>query len=221
VPYGVFSVTFTATTVVVPGQKGVSIKATLGTSTITTTVSVAPIPTITVLQADYLIDLQMFKVAATTSFANSVLTFGTDPLSAPIGTMQFELGQFNGAAIMPTAPKYATIWNSNGGMVTVLVTAKLSSSATGGGGTGGGGTATGGGGGGSTATYKLTITKNGKGTVTANPTAASYAPGTVVTLTATPDPGFPWIGWGGACSGTATTCSVTMNANLSVVANFK
>jgi uncharacterized membrane protein YgcG len=228
VPYGVFSVTFTATTVVVPGQKGVSIKATYGTSTITTTVSVAPIPTITITQADYLIDLQMLKVAATTSFANSVLTFGTDPLSAPIGSMQFELGVFNGAAIMPTAPKYATVWNSNGGMATMLVTAKLSSSATGGGGTGGGGTATGGGGGGgatggggSTATYKLTITKNGKGAVTANPTAASYAPGTVVILTATPDPGFPWIGWGGACSGTATTCSLTMNANLSVVANFK
>jgi len=220
VPYGVFSVNFTATTVVVQGQKGVSIKAVLGTSSITTTVSVAPIPTITVLQADYLIDLQMLKVAATTSFANSVLTFGTDPLSAPIGTMQFELGQFKGAAIMPTAPQYATIWNSNGGMITVPVTAKLSSSATGGGGTGGGGGATGGGGG-STTTYKLTISKNGKGTVTANPTAASYAPGTVVTLTATPDPGSPWIGWGGACSGTATTCSVTMNANLSVVANFK
>jgi hypothetical protein len=200
----------------------VSVKATYGTSNITTTVSVAPIPTITVIQADYLIDLQMLKVAATTSFANSVLSFGTDPLSAPIGTMQFELGQFKGAAIMPTAPQYATIWNSNGGMITVPVTAKLSSAATGGGGgaTGGGGGATGGGGG-ATTTYKLTITKTGKGTVTANPTAASYAPGTVVTLTATPDPGSPWIGWGGACSGTATTCSVTMNANLSVVANFK
>jgi hypothetical protein len=222
VPYGVFSVNFTATTVVVQGQKGVSVKATYGTSNITTTVSVAPIPTITVIQADYLIDLQMLKVAATTSFANSVLSFGTDPLSAPIGTMQFELGQFKGAAIMPTAPQYATIWNSNGGMITVPVTAKLSSAATGGGGgaTGGGGGATGGGGG-ATTTYKLTITKTGKGTVTANPTAASYAPGTVVTLTATPDPGSPWIGWGGACSGTATTCSVTMNANLSVVANFK
>ena len=88
--------------------------------------------------------------------------------------------------------------------------------------TGGGGGGTGGGGGGSTATtYKISISKNGKGTVTADPSAASYAAGTVVTLTATPDPGSPWIGWGGACSGTAATCTVTMNANLSVTANFK
>jgi len=222
VPYGVFSVSFTATTVVVQGQKGVAVKATYGSSSITTTVSVAPIPTVTIVQADYLIDLQLLKVAATTTFANSVLTYGTDPLSAPIGTMQFELGQFKGSTIMATAPQYATVWNSNGGMATVLVTAKLSSSATGGGGgaTGGGGGATGGGGG-STATYKIVVNKNGKGTVTANPSAASYAAGTVVTLTATPDPGFPWVGWGGACSGTATTCSVTMNANLTVIANFK
>jgi hypothetical protein len=211
VPYGAFSVNFTVTTVVVPGQKGVSVKASYNTSNITTTVSVAPIPTITIIQADYLTDLQMLKIAATTSFANSVLSFGTDPLSAPIGTMQFELGQFNGAAIMATAPKYATVWNSNGGMVTVLVTQKLSSASTGGGG-GGGGTAS---------TFKLTVSKTGKGTVTVSPSAASYAAGTVLTLTATPDPGFPWIGWAGACSGTATTCTLTMNANLSVTANFK
>jgi len=70
-------------------------------------------------------------------------------------------------------------------------------------------------------TYKISLSKNGKGTVTANPSASSYAPGTVVTLTATPDPGSPWMGWAGACSGTATTCTVTMNANLSVTANFR
>jgi hypothetical protein len=166
----------------------------------------------------------MFKVAATTTFANSVLSFGTDPLSAPIGTMQFELGSFNGAAIMATAPKYATVWNSNGGMATILVTQKLSSAATGGGGGGGGGAAAGGGGaagGGAAASFKLTISKTGKGTVTVSPSAASYAAGTAVTLTATPDPGSPWIGWAGACSGTATTCKLTMNTNLSVTANFK
>lgn len=79
----------------------------------------------------------------------------------------------------------------------------------------------GGGGGGSVAAYKISISKNGKGTVTANPSAASYASGTVVTLTAVPDPGQPWVGWGGACSGTATTCSLTMNADKSVTANFR
>ena len=213
IPQFGFSATFTVTTIVVPGQKGVSVKASYNGSNISTTVSVAPIPTITITQADYLTDLHMFKVAATTSFANSVLSFGTDPLSAPIGTMQFELGSFGGAAIMATAPKYATVWNSNGGMVTALVTQKLSSA--------GGGVGAGGGGGGGTAAFKLTVTKTGKGTVTASPAAATYTAGTAVTLTATPDPGFPWIGWSGACGGTATTCKVIMNANLSVTANFK
>lgn len=80
---------------------------------------------------------------------------------------------------------------------------------------GGGGTTT------TTTTYKLSTSKNGKGTITTSPAAASYAPGTVVTLTATPDPGAPWVGWSGACSGTATTCSLTMNANYSVTANFR
>lgn len=223
VPQYAYSVTFPITTVVVPGQKGVSVKATYNGSNITTTVSVAPIPTITITQADYLTDTHMFKVQVTTALADSVLTYGTDPLSPPIGTMQFELGVFKGSMILATAPAYATVWSSYGGMVTVPVTQKLSSAATGGGG-GGGGSATGGGGGGggSTATtFKLTTSKNGKGTVTVSPVAASYAAGTVVTLTATPDPGSPWVGWGGACSGTQPTCTVTMNANLSVVANFK
>ncbi len=78
-----------------------------------------------------------------------------------------------------------------------------------------------GGGGGGGASFKIAISKNGKGTVTTNPTGTSFASGTVVTLTATPDAGQPWIGWGGACSGTSTTCSLTMTADKSVTANFK
>jgi hypothetical protein len=79
----------------------------------------------------------------------------------------------------------------------------------------------GGGGGGGTTGFRISINKNGKGTVTTNPTASSFANGTVVTLTATPDAGQPWVGWGGACSGTATTCTLTMNADKSVTANFR
>ena len=78
-----------------------------------------------------------------------------------------------------------------------------------------------GGGGGSTAGFKISVSLNGNGTVTANPAAQSYAAGTVVTLTATPKTGSPWVGWGGACSGTATTCTLTMDANKSVTANFR
>src|SRR5512143_3559299 len=39
---------------------------------------------------------------------------------------------------------------------------------------------------------------------------ASYGWKTAVTLTATPDPGSTFAGWSGACTGTATTCRVSM-----------
>ena len=41
-----------------------------------------------------------------------------------------------------------------------------------------------------------------------------------MTLTATPPAGKQFVSWGGACAGTANTCTVTVNANLSVQANF-
>ena len=47
----------------------------------------------------------------------------------------------------------------------------------------------------------------------------SYVKGTVVSLTATPDPGFLFAGWGGDCSGTGA-CSVTMDAARTVSATF-
>jgi hypothetical protein len=79
----------------------------------------------------------------------------------------------------------------------------------------------GGGGGGATSSFKISISKNGKGTVTTNPVATSFPSGTVVTLTATPDPGQPWIGWGGACAGTSPTCTLTMTSDMAVTANFR
>ena len=208
--YG-FSASFTLTSSIVTGTKGVSVKASLGASNVTSNISVLPIPTIVIVQADYFTDTHLFKVAATTTNLNATFTFGTDPLLGAIGTMQFELGQFKGASTaLLTAPALATVWSSDGGQATIAVIQKLS-------------TATGGGGGGGTATgfFKITTAKNGKGTVTANPNAATYAAGTVVLLTATPDPGSPWVGWGGACSGTATTCTLTMNSDKAVTANFR
>lgn len=79
----------------------------------------------------------------------------------------------------------------------------------------------GGGGGGTTTTYKISVSLNGKGSVSASPAASSYPAGAVVTLTATPDAGSPWTGWGGACSGLDSTCTLTLNANASVTANFR
>jgi hypothetical protein len=70
--------------------------------------------------------------------------------------------------------------------------------------------------------YTLTVTTagSGSGTVTANPSGPTYAPGTSVTLTASPASGSVFTGWSGGCSGTSSTCTLTMNANTSVTATF-
>jgi formylglycine-generating enzyme required for sulfatase activity/pimeloyl-ACP methyl ester carboxylesterase len=76
--------------------------------------------------------------------------------------------------------------------------------------------------------FQLTLQKTGSGTVTSNPTglncdagcsSASYdfPPGRVV-LTASPAASF--LGWAGACSGTAPSCTLTMDADKSVTARF-
>jgi uncharacterized repeat protein (TIGR02543 family) len=82
-----------------------------------------------------------------------------------------------------------------------------------------------------TTNHRLTVAVGGTGIVTASPTgdvaiscpsacAANYASGTVVTLTETPGTGQTFSGWSGACSGSATTCVVTMSSDLSVTATF-
>ena len=68
--------------------------------------------------------------------------------------------------------------------------------------------------------FTLTTTVSGSGTVTRNPNAASYASGTVVTLTATPGAGQQFLGWSGDLTGTANPASITMSANRSVTATF-
>ncbi|CAN5162204.1 hypothetical protein BH20ACI2_BH20ACI2_04410 [soil metagenome] len=79
-------------------------------------------------------------------------------------------------------------------------------------------------------TFSLNITKssNGSGVVTSDLPGVNcgtdcskiYNIGTVVTLTAAPDPGTNFVGWsGGGCSGTGT-CIVTMNQMTVVTATF-
>ncbi len=66
------------------------------------------------------------------------------------------------------------------------------------------------------------------GTVTSSPAGIScgsdctelFNRGTAVTLTATPAAGYRFTGWTGDCSGTATTCQVSMTAARSVGAAF-
>ncbi len=80
-----------------------------------------------------------------------------------------------------------------------------------------------------TVTYKLDIKRNGKGTVTFSPTGSSssgtvFAPGTVVTITATPDPtdrNSIWKGWTGDVISSSQTITVTMSRTISVQANFR
>ncbi|MBI5258231.1 MAG: InlB B-repeat-containing protein [Burkholderiales bacterium] len=79
----------------------------------------------------------------------------------------------------------------------------------------------------STTPWSLVVSTSAGGTVASSPAgiqcgalcSATYAPGTVVVLTATPASGYRFVGWSGACSGTAG-CSVTMDAAKSVSASF-
>jgi GH25 family lysozyme M1 (1,4-beta-N-acetylmuramidase) len=48
----------------------------------------------------------------------------------------------------------------------------------------------------------------------------SVDPGTAVTLTAQPDDGAYFTGWGGACSGKGVACTITMRGNRTVRARF-
>ena len=76
--------------------------------------------------------------------------------------------------------------------------------------------------------YTLTVSEQGPGTVSSNPggiscgsaCSANYPSGSVLTLTAVPGHGATFRGWsGGGCGGTGT-CTVTLNAAMSVTANF-
>jgi hypothetical protein len=83
--------------------------------------------------------------------------------------------------------------------------------------------------GGSGGAQTLTVSKagSGSGTVTSSPSgiecgstcSASFATGTVVTLSASPASASSFAGWSGACSGTGS-CTVTLNAAQSVTATF-
>ena len=60
----------------------------------------------------------------------------------------------------------------------------------------------------------------GGGSVTRNPDQATYPLGTVVTLTAAPDPGWSFSMWSGALSGNTNPDSITVDANKVVTATF-
>jgi len=79
----------------------------------------------------------------------------------------------------------------------------------------------------STQNFSLNVSVVGDGIVSSSPAGINcgadcsheYQSGTQVNLTATPNNGYVFDGWSGACTGN-TTCSITLNANLTVSANF-
>jgi len=76
--------------------------------------------------------------------------------------------------------------------------------------------------------HPLTVSTAGSGTVTSNvggiscpgTCSASYDHGTAVTLTASPGANSVFTGWSGDCSGTGTTCGLTMSGAMNVTATF-
>lgn len=76
--------------------------------------------------------------------------------------------------------------------------------------------------------FALAVTVNGNGTVRSQPAGidcgstcnATFAANTSVVLSATPAAGQVLSGWGGACTGAGTTCTVTMSQARSASATF-
>jgi hypothetical protein len=90
------------------------------------------------------------------------------------------------------------------------------------GGGGGGGAGRGG------SIFTLATSTTGSGSVTGNQggiacpgnCSAKLAPGTSVTLTATPQAGKSFLGWSGGCTGTTPTCTLTLADDTKVQASF-
>jgi hypothetical protein len=58
------------------------------------------------------------------------------------------------------------------------------------------------------------------GSVALDPPGGIYDPGTLVTLTALPDPGYRFTGWGGALAGVGNPASLVVDADAAVSASF-
>jgi hypothetical protein len=69
-------------------------------------------------------------------------------------------------------------------------------------------------------TFRLTVAVQGGGTVSRQPAARAYAPGSLFTLPATPRPGWRFAAWRGPCAGRPQTCRLTITRTVTVTAVF-
>ena len=72
-----------------------------------------------------------------------------------------------------------------------------------------------------TTTYLLTTTAGAGGSTSPLPGTYRYLSGTTVTVTATPDPYYNIGTWGDDCSGTLSTCTLTMDAAKTASVSFQ
>jgi uncharacterized repeat protein (TIGR02543 family) len=68
--------------------------------------------------------------------------------------------------------------------------------------------------------YTLTINIIGNGQVSRIPSQTTYAPSTIVQLTAIPDNGYRFVGWSGALVSSNNPESITMDSDKTVTATF-
>jgi uncharacterized repeat protein (TIGR01451 family) len=68
--------------------------------------------------------------------------------------------------------------------------------------------------------YTLTVNTLGSGNVTKNPNQPTYHYGDVITLTATPNPGWAFSGWGGDLTGSFNPITISINTNQVVTTTF-
>jgi len=68
--------------------------------------------------------------------------------------------------------------------------------------------------------YTLTVNFVGNGNVTWSPLSATYASGTIVTLTAAPGANWTFQSWSGNLTGTQNPINITMTGNATVTATF-
>ena len=113
---GNMSASFSVPTSVVTAPTTVQITAGYRGGSAVTPTTINPVPTVTVVSAEYWSISKILKVTATTTLANSTLTFGTSLNGPALATMQFEKGVWQGSVKnMNQAPAMAVVWNSSGG----------------------------------------------------------------------------------------------------------